>query len=94
MSVLSEVMKLNPHLSSGSRVSVPSQAHTLCTHAASLSAVRLSLSFEILIEYTGCTLMAESEEELKSLLMKVKEESEKNSHHSHLVVGTPLQISL
>ena len=27
----------------------------------------------------GTTLMAESEEELKSLLMKVKEESEKNS---------------
>ena len=25
----------------------------------------------------GCTLMAESEEELKSLVMKVKEESEK-----------------
>ena len=37
------------------------------------------------------TLMAESEE-LKSLLRKVKKESEKNSHYSHLVVGTPLQI--
>ena len=30
-----------------------------------------------MIEYTGCTLMAESEEELMSLLMKVEEESEK-----------------
>ena len=35
--------------------------------------------------------MVESEE-LKSLLRKVKKESEKNSHYSHLVVGTPLQI--
>ena len=29
------------------------------------------------LRYTDTTLMAESEEELKSLLMKVKEESEK-----------------
>ena len=53
--------------------------------------MRLELSSEILVEYTGRTLMVESEE-LKSLLRKVKKESEKNSHYSHLVVGTPLQI--
>ena len=41
------------------------------------------------------TLMAESEEELKSLLMKVKEESEKvslilNSHNTKIMVSGPI----
>ena len=38
----------------------------------------LSISIKISVRYADdSTLMAESEEELKSLLMKVKEESEK-----------------
>ena len=44
------------------------------------------------------TLMAESEEELKSLLMKVKEESEKvrlkvNIQKTEIVVSYPIQFS-
>ena len=43
----------------------------------------------------GTTLMAESEEELKSLLMKVKEESEKvvlklNSQKTKIMVSSPI----
>ena len=43
----------------------------------------------------GTTLMAESKEELKSLLMKVKEESEKfglklNTHKTKLMVSGPI----
>ena len=44
---------------------------------------------------TGITLMAESEEELKSLLMKVKEESEKaglklNIQKTKILVSNPI----
>ena len=43
----------------------------------------------------GTTLMAESEEELKSLLMKVKEESEKvglkhNTQKTKIMVSSPI----
>ena len=39
--------------------------------------VPLSVSYHFAFSYCETTLMAESEEELKSLLMKVKEEREK-----------------
>ena len=39
--------------------------------------MKLKLESRLLGEISKTTLMAESEEELKSLLMKVKEESEK-----------------
>ena len=48
------------------------------------------------LRYTdGTTLMAESEEELKSLLMKVKEESEKavlklNSQKNKIMASVPI----
>ena len=50
------------------------------------------------LRYPDTTLMAESEEELKSLLMKVKEESEKpglklNIHKTKIMASDPI-ISL
>ena len=42
-----------------------------------IHATRISVSITSDMHADGTTLMAESEEELKSLLMKVKEESEK-----------------
>ena len=44
-----------------------------------IHATRISVSITSDMHADGTTLMAESEEELKSLLMKVKEESEKGS---------------
>ena len=50
------------------------------------------------LRYTdGTTFMAESEEELKSLLMKVKEESEKaglklNIHRTKIMVSGPITL--
>ena len=55
------------------------QAETwaLCGHAAVLASRQMSPQATNYRNYKGLKITAESEEELKSLLMKVKEESEK-----------------